>query len=68
MFSLVDRKAIVTGASQGLGEGFALALAGQGADIALIHLERTDEDRASAKRVQMRISRLGRRGLVIQAD
>lgn len=36
MFELKDRVAVVTGASAGLGRQFALALARQGADIALL--------------------------------
>ena len=36
MFDLHGRVAVVTGASSGLGRQFALALAGQGADIVLL--------------------------------
>ena len=36
MFDLHGRVAVITGASSGLGRQFALALAGQGADIVLL--------------------------------
>ncbi len=68
MFALAGRKAIVTGGSQGLGRGFALALAAQGADVALVHLRRADEDEASAEAVREQIAGLGRNGLLVDAD
>ncbi len=68
MFSLSGRKTLVTGASQGLGRGFALALAEQGADVAIVHLRRADEDEASAAAVRKRVASLGREALVVEAD
>jgi len=68
MFSLSSRKAIVTGASQGLGQGFALALAEQGADVALVHLARADEDAANVVAVRDHVASLNREAIVVEAD
>ncbi|MBM4417036.1 MAG: SDR family oxidoreductase [Chloroflexi bacterium] len=62
-FSLAGRRAIVTGASHGIGEGIALALAGAGADVAL--LSRGIDD---LRRVQTRVEALGRRAHVVPLD
>ncbi|MDR1193244.1 MAG: SDR family oxidoreductase [Peptococcaceae bacterium] len=63
MFNLKGRIAVVTGASAGLGRQFALALAGQGADIALI-ARRKDKLEAVAAEVRAR----GVKCLVIPTD
>ncbi len=62
-FSLAGKRAIVTGASHGIGEGIALALAGAGADLAL--LSRGMDDLC---RVQARVEALGRRAHVVPFD
>ena len=36
-FDLTNKKALVTGAGQGIGKGYALALAEAGADVIMIH-------------------------------
>ncbi|WP_372070213.1 SDR family oxidoreductase (plasmid) [Tistrella mobilis] len=64
MNSLAGRRALVTGASRGIGAGIALALADAGADVAITY-ERS-ADRAAA--VVGAIEAKGRRGLAIQAD
>lgn len=51
MFNLSGNVAVVTGASAGLGRQFALALAGQGADIALL-ARREEKLKAVAKEVE----------------
>ncbi|HEV2093212.1 MAG TPA: SDR family oxidoreductase [Rubrobacter sp.] len=61
--ALEGRTALVTGASSGLGRATAVALAGAGADVALVarsaqELEETGEE----------VSRAGRRALVLPAD
>lgn len=38
LFSLKERKALVTGGSMGIGRGYALALAGAGADVAVVDI------------------------------
>lgn len=62
-FSLAGKRALVTGASRGLGRVIALALAQAGADVALVarDAERLDE-------VADEIRRLGRRAETITAD
>ena len=62
--SLRGKRALVTGASRGIGAGIALALAERGADVAITYLNSTDKAAAIASR----IGQLGRRGLAIQAD
>ncbi|HCC84736.1 MAG TPA: short-chain dehydrogenase [Candidatus Pacebacteria bacterium] len=63
MFELTGKKAIVTGASSGLGVQFALALARQGADVALL-ARRLDRLEA----VKAQIMALGRQCLAIKCD
>ena len=62
-FRLEGRVALVTGASHGIGEGIALALAGAGADVALA--ARGVED---LERVAGAVRGLGRRALVVPTD
>jgi 3-oxoacyl-[acyl-carrier protein] reductase len=54
--------------SQGLGRGFALALAAHGADVAVVHLPAADEEETAAATVSREISALGRDSLVVPAD
>jgi len=61
---LAGRTALVTGAQQGIGRALALAVAREGADVAVNYLD----DRAGAERVAEEIRALGRRTLVVQAD
>jgi NAD(P)-dependent dehydrogenase (short-subunit alcohol dehydrogenase family) len=61
---LKDKVALVTGASRGIGRGIALALAGEGADVALNCSTSLNE----ARQVAREIEKLGRRAAVIQAD
>jgi NAD(P)-dependent dehydrogenase (short-subunit alcohol dehydrogenase family) len=62
-FRLDGRVALVTGASHGIGEGIALALAGAGADVALA--ARGVDD---LERVAEAVRALGRRALVVPTD
>jgi NAD(P)-dependent dehydrogenase (short-subunit alcohol dehydrogenase family) len=62
-FRIDGRLAVVTGASRGLGQGCALALAGAGADIALVG---RNEDDLEAVAVQIRA--LGRTAHVMAID
>jgi 2-deoxy-D-gluconate 3-dehydrogenase len=60
-FRLEGRVALVTGARQGLGQGYALALAEAGADIAAL-------DRSDVKETEALVAGLGRRCMPIQCD
>jgi 2-deoxy-D-gluconate 3-dehydrogenase len=61
LFKLDGKVAIVTGAGRGLGQGYAVALAEAGADVALVDVISTAETAA-------KIQALGRRTCEIQAD
>lgn len=62
-FDLTGRTAIVTGASRGLGQTFARALAGAGADLVI-----TSRDRASLDAFGAEIAALGRRVVPLELD
>ena len=61
MFDLSGRKAIVTGANTGIGQGIAAALAEAGADIALV-------GRSAALETQELVQAKGRKAVLIGAD
>ncbi|MCB1131516.1 MAG: SDR family NAD(P)-dependent oxidoreductase, partial [Verrucomicrobiae bacterium] len=60
-FKLDGKTAVVTGASRGLGQGMAVALAEAGADIVAVSSTPSMETRAM-------IEALGRRCVVVEAD
>jgi len=60
---LKDRTAIVTGGGQGLGEGFAVCFAEEGANVAIV-----DINPVTARAVAERIENLGRKAIAIEAD
>src|SRR6266699_4325656 len=62
-FSLAGKVALVTGASSGLGAGFAVALAQAGADVVL-----AARRRAGLEAVSREIEKLGRSALAVQTD
>ena len=64
MADLAGRKALVTGASRGIGKGIALALAASGADVAIGYRREAD----AAEAVVSEIEALGRRGFAFAAD
>jgi len=64
MTELTGKRALVTGASRGIGAAIALALAEKGADVAITY-ERSAERAAEVVRA---IEAKGRRGFAIQAD
>ena len=64
MFDLTGKKALVTGASRGIGRGIALALARQGADVAVNY--RSSGEQAEA--VVAEIKKSGRDSFSVQAD
>ena len=64
MFDLTGKTALVTGGSRGLGRAIAVALAGQGADVAVNYRGNA----AAADEVVQHIGAGGRRALAIQGD
>jgi NAD(P)-dependent dehydrogenase (short-subunit alcohol dehydrogenase family) len=61
---LSGKVALVTGAQQGIGRAIAVALAGDGADVAVNFLD----DPAGAERVAGEIRGLGRKAITVRAD
>jgi len=61
---LEGRTALVTGSSRGIGRAVALALAEEGADVAVNYVS----SEAAAREVAEQIAKLGRRALLAQAD
>jgi 3-oxoacyl-[acyl-carrier protein] reductase len=64
MFDLTGKTALVTGGSRGLGRAIALALAGQGADVAINYRGNAD----AAEEVATTIAGMGRRAVTVQGD
>ena len=64
MFSLKAKKALVTGASRGIGQAIALALAKQGADVAVNYRSKPEE----AQAVVAEIKAMGQEAFAVQAD
>lgn len=60
---ITDKKAVVTGAGQGIGKAIALRLANAGADVAILELNLT-----SAEAVAEQIEALGRQSIPIPTD
>ena len=61
---LTGKKALVTGASRGLGRAIALSLARAGADVVITYEKSADKAQAVADEIKA----LGRHGEAIQAD
>jgi len=64
MFDLTGKTALVTGGSRGLGRAIALAMAGQGADVAVNYRGNA----VAAEDVAGKITGMGRRAITIQGD
>jgi 2-dehydro-3-deoxy-D-gluconate 5-dehydrogenase len=65
-FGLLDKIAVVTGASQGIGRAIALGLAQSGAHLVLAKYPEKRQDEIKA--VQNEIEALGRRAIIVQTD
>jgi NAD(P)-dependent dehydrogenase (short-subunit alcohol dehydrogenase family) len=65
-FGLLDKVAIVTGASQGIGRAIAVGLAKAGAHLVLAKYP--DKHQDAIKEVQAEIVSLGRKALIVQTD
>lgn len=63
-YDLNGKRALVTGASRGLGKAIALSLARAGADVAITFEKSADKAQAVAEEIRA----LGRNGVAIQAD
>lgn len=61
---LEGKKVLVTGASRGIGKAIALAMAAEGADVAVNYAG----SEAAAKAVAAEIEAMGRKAIVVQAD
>ncbi len=61
---LTGRTALVTGGSRGIGRAIALALADEGADVAVNYVA----SETAAREVVAQIEKTGRRGILAQAD
>ncbi len=61
---LINKKAIVTGGSQGIGKGIAIALAEAGADVVIQYHSAKDKALSTVDEIK----KLGRRSIAIQSD
>lgn len=61
---LTDKVALITGADSGIGRAVAIAFAMEGADVAILYNENSDDANITKKMVESK----GRKCLVIQAD
>jgi len=61
---LLGRVAVITGGDSGIGRAVALSFAREGADVAIVYLEESEDAQETAKLIQNK----GRRALLIECD
>ncbi|WP_257348892.1 SDR family NAD(P)-dependent oxidoreductase [Pseudalkalibacillus decolorationis] len=66
MKRLMNRTALVTGGSRGVGEAIVLQLAKEGADVAINFT--SDRSKDLAERVKEKVENLGQQAMIVQAD
>ncbi len=66
MNRLMNKIALVTGGSRGIGEAIVLRLAEEGADVAINF--NSERSREQAEEVKRKVEALGRRAIIIRAD
>ena len=64
---LVDRVAVVTGASRGIGKGIAIALGEKGATVYVTGRTRGDGDRSIDTTAAL-VTKLGGKGIAVEVD
>src|SRR5690242_51856 len=64
MFDLTGKRAVVTGASSGIGQAIAIGLAAAGADVASIYLDNPE----GAQTTRLAVEDAGRAALMVQGD
>ncbi|WP_062050247.1 SDR family NAD(P)-dependent oxidoreductase [Bacillus sp. JCM 19034] len=66
MSRLLNRTALVTGGSRGIGKAIVLRLAEEGANVAINY--HSDRSQKSAEEVKREVEQLGRKAVVVKAD